>query len=127
MASLFSSSILTDEDIPFPEIVTGTELKAGIEEVPEGFDILLRTNARKAVAEEIQKEITGAVTALKEIRGKGTQGKAFTVLMRPPEFYVSLLRDFPFAPDKVLSDIPLAAERLRRDARHLLQTARRFR
>ena len=33
MASLFSSSILTDEDIPFPEIVTGTELKAGIEAV----------------------------------------------------------------------------------------------
>ena len=89
------------------------KLKAGIEEVPDGFDILLRTNARKAVAEEIQKEITGAVTALKEIRGKGTQGKAFTVLMRPPEFYVSLLRDFPFAPDKVLSDIPLAAERLK--------------
>lgn len=29
----FSSSILTDEDIPFPESITGTEFKAGIEAV----------------------------------------------------------------------------------------------
>ena len=78
----------------------------------EGMRPLLRTNAPKALKAELLSELETLARQMQKIVLDAEKAKPGTLLYEPEPFYVTMLRDLYMAPDRLWSDIPLAAEKL---------------
>ena len=73
---------------------------------------LLRTNAPKALKAQLLSELEMLARQMQKIVLDAEKAKPGTLLYEPEPFYVTMLRDLYMAPDRLWSDIPLAAEKL---------------
>ena len=78
----------------------------------EGMRPLLRTNAPKALKAELLSELETLARQMQKIVLDAEKAKPGTLLYEPEPFYVTMLRDLYTPPDRLWSDIPLAAEKL---------------
>jgi ribonuclease G len=78
----------------------------------EGMRPLLRTNAPKALKAELLSELETLALQMQKVILDAEKARPGTLLYEPEPFYVTMLRDLYTAPDRLWSDIPLAAEKL---------------
>lgn len=79
----------------------------------EGMRPLLRTNAPKALKAELLSELDELSRKMRSIEENAEKVKPGTLLYEPDPFYVTMLRDLYIPPDRIYTDIPVAAEKLR--------------
>lgn len=81
----------------------------------QGFHVLVRTNAGHADKGTVLAELARLRERMHLILEGGEDARTGTCLYEPEPLYESMYRDFRETPDRVLTDIPLAADILERE------------
>ena len=80
----------------------------------QGFHVLVRTNAGHADKAAVLGELSRLRERMRLILAGGEDARTGTCLYEPEPLYETMYKDFREAPDRILTDIPLAAETLAR-------------
>ncbi len=106
--------------ISFSKKLTETEKKLLKKWIPQEygseFHILIRTNAAKADKHALLSELDELTDRLRSILKADETAKTGDLIDSPDPFYVSMVRDLYQAPDRTFSEIPAAADKIRRFA-----------
>ena len=90
---------------------TKEQLKARLNpSLAETCGILIRTAAATAALTDIEKEIRTLSEHLRLVRERAAGAPVGTILYQPEPFYVRMINDMRRKPDRIRSDIPLAAK-----------------
>lgn len=81
----------------------------------QGFHVLVRTNAGHADKAAVLGELSRLRERMRLILAGGEDARTGTCLYEPEPLYESMYRDFRETPDRVLTDIPLAADILEKE------------
>lgn len=76
----------------------------------ENLRILIRTKAADCPLKVLVEEIESLCHKMSDIRKRASDVSAYTVLYQPMPFYQRMLVDMKVRPDRVRSDIPIAAQ-----------------